>query len=349
MNWTRNNLLILICALLLPMVCKGLPIQERDIATLPSKIAFGSCLRLNRPSPILETLYRQHPDLWIMMGDNIYADTSSIQKLRADWQSLRGRPDFVPIWNDIPLIATWDDHDFGKNDAGFRLPTKRESQRAFLDFLDAAPQDPRRGHAGVYTSYYFGSEPKRLQILLLDTRYFRDDLNPKIGGPRKDMYLPSDKPWAGILGETQWKWLINELQEPAALRIIVSSIQFLPVEHDFEKWGNFPVERERLLRELTHANGGEILVLSGDRHVAEISAADAELSSPLFEITSSSLNASLNKTPSEPNRYRIGEIYPHDNFGALRIDWTQTPLRITAQIIGIDGVAKREIAINGTL
>jgi hypothetical protein len=45
------------------------------------------------------------------------------------------------------------------------------------------------------------------------------------------------------------------LRQPADVRVIVSSIQVLPDDHRFEKWGNFPAERRRLLA-LIRATGG---------------------------------------------------------------------------------------------
>ena len=58
----------------------------------------------------------------------------------------------------------------------------------------------------------------------------------------------------------------------AAVTVIVSSIQLLAQEHRFEKWANFPNERARLLDLLNDYAKGKTLVISGDRHAAEISA-----------------------------------------------------------------------------
>jgi alkaline phosphatase D len=44
-----------------------------------------------------------------------------------------------------------------------------------------------------------------------------------------------------MLGETQWKWLEDQLTaSDADVHIIGGGIQFLPEEHRSEKWANFP-------------------------------------------------------------------------------------------------------------
>ena len=49
-----------------------------------------------------------------------------------------------------------------------------------------------------------------------------------------------------MLGDAQWAWLAERLREPAALRLIVSSIQVLAEGHGWERWSNLPKERQRL-------------------------------------------------------------------------------------------------------
>jgi hypothetical protein len=41
------------------------------------------------------------------------------------------------------IVGTWDDHDYGLNDAGKEFEGKDVSQQLMLDFLDEAPDSPR--------------------------------------------------------------------------------------------------------------------------------------------------------------------------------------------------------------
>ena len=120
-------------------------------------------------------------------------------------------------------------------------------------------------------------------------------------GSGAGLRLPCVRQW---VGDRQWGWLERQLRQPAELRLVVSSIQVIPEEHGFERWANLPRERERLF-ELIRSNGANgMVLLSGDRHLAEISRLPFEVVGySLYEVTSSSMNAERHG-PKEPNRYR---------------------------------------------
>jgi hypothetical protein len=76
----------------------------------------------------------------------------------------------------LRYIATWDDHDYGVNDGGKEYPKKEESKKIFLDFFKEPDTSSRWKHKGIYTSYYYGEAGKKLQVIVLDCRTFRDRL-----------------------------------------------------------------------------------------------------------------------------------------------------------------------------
>jgi alkaline phosphatase D len=151
-----------------------------------------------------------------------------------------------------------------------------------------------------------------------------------------------------MLGEEQWKWLDAELQQPAEVRIIASSVQVIPNEHHWEKWGNMPRERRRLFDLIRKNNAGGVVFISGDRHLAEISRLDAGaeesgVSYPLYDLTSSSLNQpSGGGNENEPNRHRLGDNYLPVNFGTITIDWEQDDPTITLAVHDLQGAAVRK-------
>ena len=196
------------------------------------------------------------------------------------------------------------------------------------------PRDsPRRKRAGVYDAKLFGPADRRVQIILLDTRYHRSPLvkGYQPGEPGEGLrgrYVPTMDASTTMLGAEQWAWLEEQLRVPAKLRIIASSVQVIPNEHGWEKWGNFPHERSRLFKLLETTRAGGVVFISGDRHLAEISRLDRAANYPLFDVTSSSLNApSGNMTKSghrfmnEINSHRVGLQYFETNFGMIDIDW----------------------------
>lgn len=276
------------------------------------KIAFVSCLKEARDAPALGVIADWKPDAFIWMGDNIYGDSSDPAVLAAKYELVRKKPRYQDIIKSGQVVGTWDDHDYGKNDAGKEFEAKKESQQAFLDFLDVPADSPRRTREGVYHFEDFGPEGRQVRIILLDTRYHRDPIG-------------SD---GDLLGEAQWEWLQEALSKsPAEVNILVSSIQVLASDHRFEKWSNFPSEKARLFQLLGQKGMPAVVILSGDRHLGEISVDRESLPYPLFDITSSSLNSSFGGSPEEVNRFRIGRNYGRNNYGTLTLDWSgQSPV-----------------------
>jgi alkaline phosphatase D len=292
------------------------------------QIAFVSCYKEQKAAPALKTLAALKPDVFVWMGDNVYGDTEDMAVLRAKYDKVRSHPDYRIIRQEAEIIGTWDDHDYGANDAGKEYPMKAESQQALLDFLDVPEDSPRRKREGVYVVEDFGSEGKQVRILLLDTRSFRDPIG-------------SD---GEMLGEAQWVWLEKSLREsPAQVNVLVSSIQVLPSEHRWEKWQNFPKEKARLMELLGKKGIPPVVILSGDRHMAEISVDRDSLDYPLYDITSSSLNLPLGGG-DEPNRFREGRIYRPANFGLLNLDWSRELPVVTACICDEQGRTQRAVS-----
>ncbi|HUR53358.1 MAG TPA: alkaline phosphatase D family protein [Gemmataceae bacterium] len=310
-----------------------------------TRIAFGSCADQDKPLPVFDTIAATKPELLLLIGDNIYADLDKSRKVTPEviqekYDTLGKLPGYAKLKAACPIMATWDDHDFGKNDAGAEFLLKDESQKLFLDFFGAKPDDPRRTQKGVYTSAVYGAPGKRVQVIMLDTRYHRSapkkapfDPKTRIAG-----YLPNTDPDATVLGVEQWKWLEEELKKPAEVRLLVSSIQVISDDHPFEKWANFPNEREKLyaLIKSTGANG--VVILSGDRHLAEISLDTKAVGYPLYDVTSSGLNqGSKNWRPPEANRNRVAAMPYGDNFGMILIDWSGDDPKLKLQVRDEDG------------
>ena len=300
-------------------------------------IAFGSCLKQTRPQPIWNSVLAKQPDVFLLLGDNIYGDTRDMQKLKDKWDVFSSVPGFKKLRHTSRVLAIWDDHDYGENDAGIEFPMKVESQRIFLDFLNEPPNSFRRKTPGTYDSLVVGPPGKRVQFILLDTRYFRTSLKrSKVRESGKGPYAPNDSTEAEILGRDQWVWLEKTLREKAELRIIASSIQVVSTTHGWETWGNFPQERKRLLTMLKKQNIKGTIIVSGDRHSSEISKLQGVLPYPLFDITSSAMNQKQ-RPQFEKNVHRVGERFFDENFGLLKIQWLPNGPKVHASIQNING------------
>ncbi|MBL8891504.1 MAG: alkaline phosphatase D family protein [Planctomycetaceae bacterium] len=149
-----------------------------------------------------------------------------MEVLRAKYEKLGLKPEFQALRATVPTIATWDDHDYGANDAGKDYRPATESREIFFDFWREPLDSPRRQHPGIYHSQRFSDGKRTLQVILLDTRSFRDPLAHNKLRSWKNDYHPDPNPNKTLLGTEQWKWLADQLRQPADVWIIASSIQF---------------------------------------------------------------------------------------------------------------------------
>jgi len=307
-----------------------------------SLIAFGSSANQGKPQPIWDPVNASRPELFIFLGDNIYGDTEDMDQLRARYAQLAKQPGYQQLRTTTDVIATWDDHDYGANDAGQEYPQKEESKQIFLDFFEEPRQSERRQRAGgVYTAYRYGPIGQQVQVILLDTRWDRtplvrvsDEAYTARRRQRIGPYTATDDPTARLLGEEQWQWLEVQLRQPAELRLIATSIPFLQEGTGWENWSNFPVEQQRLATLLQESNSRGVLFLTGDTHRAQFSKRSDLGHYPLWEVNASGLTENVD-WPA-PDSTRLGGVYTEDNYGLLRIDWTETDPEITMEIRAVD-------------
>jgi alkaline phosphatase D len=321
------------------------PVPAQDAAPL-TRVAFGSCAHQAKPQPIWDAVLDYRPELFIFAGDNVYGDVTSaaMTELREAYASAAAIEGYASVRETVPVLATWDDHDYGHNDGGADFAQKAAAKRLFLDFWQVSQHDPRRTREGVYHAQTFGPEGMRVQVVLLDTRSFRSPLRstPEPGTAGKGPYLPDPDPAKTMLGAAQWTWLRTQLMQPAELRLIVSSVQVLAEGHGWEGWGNLPLERTKLLDLIAETGAGGLILLSGDRHVGALYQRRAGVPYGLYEITASGINMSY-AASREPGPLRLGAVYGAPNFGTVDIDWWAGEVRLSVR--GMNGEPVRQVTI----
>ena len=93
-----------------------------------STIAFGSCSQQWGPQAYWKRIQSLQPDLWIWMGDNVYNDTTDMQKMVRKYSSMYTNPAYQAFRESVDIIGTWDDHDFGENNGGNWYPMRAASR-----------------------------------------------------------------------------------------------------------------------------------------------------------------------------------------------------------------------------
>jgi len=327
-------------------------------ATLPAldqvltRIAFGSCADEEARQPIWKSIIADRPDLFLFIGDNIYADFNRGERLRegsADeldysYRQLAKNRDYLAARKQLPMMVTWDDHDFGVNDAGRTFAHKGHAKKRMLEFFGLPHDTAVASREGVYHSAIFGPTGKRVQIIMLDTRWFRSDLVKEDPSRHGAPYGQARGDDVTMLGDAQWAWLQAELQKPAEVRLLVSSIQVLADGHKYEAWRTMPDERDKLYAAIKGAGAKGVVIVSGDRHVGGLYKINGKTDYPLYEITSTSLNLSFARGPvTETGPHQIGSLYGPENYGSIDIDWDAGTVGLAVK--GLQGVPVRNVEV----
>ena len=284
-----------------------------------SRIAFGSCLRKPSEAEILDKVLDYEPDLFVWLGDNIYVDTyDKPERFEQLYGQLGANPRYQKLKATCPQLAVWDDHDYGMNNHHKDYPLKDLSKVAFGKFWDVPATSAFWAREGIYRCVEYGQPGKKVQMILLDGRWFLDKENMEA----KDSYL----------GKEQWAWLEQVLKRPADIRVICSGVQVIKLNAEgknWEMWGHQPSEKKRLfdLIESTKANG--VVFISGDMHFGEIYREKAA-SYPLYDLTASGMDQKYPKSGKvHPGQDQIGEsLIKSLNFGGIVIDWEKAMLHL---------------------
>ena len=291
-----------------------------------SKIALGSCFLQQSfvtQSSIFDKIDAKNPELYLSLGDAVYSDDYFTGNPHdTDWASYLtmrytehfNNPSFKNFLTKYPAHATWDDHDYGMNNAAGEFINKSISKDVFFSFWNLQKSGKRWNRNGIYDVFYYGDDAHRVQILVLDLRWGLSNPGPE---PISVITDQTKK----MMSDEQWTWLKEELAKPAKVRIICSSSQFCTEHNGYEAWANFPHEQERLYQVLRDTKAENAFIISGDVHIAEVNKRTPAGLYPLWDFTSSGLWA-LHGSNTKPSQYRVGSAFDQNNFGMLDIDWS---------------------------
>jgi alkaline phosphatase D len=314
------------------IICGGL-LHAQDINYQASlqKLAFGSCNKTSIDPLVWKTIADQDPDAWLWLGDIVYGSANELEDLEARYNKQKANPDYQILKQKAHVFGIWDDHDYGPNDGGSGYAYKDESKALLLQFLELEEQHPVRQRAGVYQAYTFGQGTQKVLLILLDNRYFKEPYVPDTTSEQR--YLPNQ---GSLLGPDQWEWLNDLLSKSdAEVHLIGTGIQFLSDQHPYEKWSNFPQAKQTLLNLLDTHQVKNPIFLSGDRHIAELSASKTPADKIIYDFTSSGITHSYDVLQEEFNPHRISPLVVKRNFGILRFDWPQRQLYL--ELLGARG------------
>jgi alkaline phosphatase D len=270
----------------------------------PVRLAFGGdlagqnvCRDAAEGFPIFEAVRAFRPDVFVGLGDMVYADNlcaavgrygnaqvpgdfveaATTAEFWKHWRYTRADTGLQRLLAETAYVGVWDDHEV-VNDFGPLHDTRSTPPytpgvrllplglRAFLDYtpIGSSPETPKR----LYRSLRYG---KHLQLFVLDTRQYRD-----ANGALDSAGRPKT-----MLGREQLTWLQEQLAgSDATWKVVVSSVPMsiptgFPPANGRDGWANFDQEtgfEQELLAILDHARDHgvrNLLWITTDVHFAE--------------------------------------------------------------------------------
>lgn len=244
---------------------------------------FGSCAYINQPEGgydrlggkpygadyrIFESIHAVNPDFFVWLGDNIYyrePDWTSRRGMIERWTHDRAIPEMRAFLASRSHFATWDDHDYGPNDAGREYWNRAAATEVFQLFhANPPPANPEK--AGIAT-YFSWSD---VHFYLLDNRSFRT-----VPGVRPEPFGYERQQ----LGKAQIDWLVelmifNREQSrssyPSTFHVVGLGSQVMS-PHSRDSLPHYPLEWQYLFDRLVHAEMHNVLFITGDVHYGEVS------------------------------------------------------------------------------
>lgn len=301
--------------------------------TTPGKVclAFGSCAH-NKPLALWTQMDESGIDGLVLLGDTPYIDSTKLEVARQKHREFLQVPELAKLIDHTPTWGTWDDHDFGRNDSDGRLPGKENNRQALIEYR--ANREYGHGGQGIYTKFEYGP----IEVFLLDTRWFA-----------RTEKSPVDPSQPTLLGAEQWKWLqASLLASKAKFKLLTCGMIWDDKKNsESDDWGTYTHERDALYRFIGEHQISGVVLIGGDIHCSRLLKYDTEktvgypihqfIVSPIHHSTIPKLNV------PHPNLVR-GEAFPHV-WLRLEVDSTQTPARLHAQWVQMQGIPMWDITL----
>ena len=283
-----------------------------------TRLAVGSCAREEEGD---RTVWRRmaalDPHAVVLLGDTPYIDSTDLAVQRTRYGEFVAVQEFTELLRSRPLYATWDDHDFGRNDSDGRLGGKENARQAFLEYH--ANPSYGDGDEGIYTSFRLGG----VEVFLLDTRWFAGT------GP---------SPIADgltMLGPRQWEWLRDGLRaSDAPFKVLASGLVWngavRPGKPDH--WDTYPAEREALFRFLGEERISGVVLAGGDVHRTRVLRYPTEevVGYALTELITSPIHDGVIVEANAPHPALVFDSGTPHAFLLLTIDTTVQPATLHA-------------------
>jgi alkaline phosphatase D len=324
---------------------EGAPLAEGRARTaplpserVPVRLAFGSCTRLDA-QPIFARALETRSDLFLFVGDNMYANSRFRDTQRWHYRRFAAVPERAALLASVPTLAGWDDHDFvGNNSTGTCLG-RGNALRTFREYW-ANPPLGSEAAPGAYFSQRFGP----VEVFVTDDRTYRPEVGDTGRQCDDDPAAPALSRGDGPLGAAQTEWLLDALAaSDADFKLVACGSQWTAFG-SLDSWAAFPAARAALFDAIAARGIEGVVLLSGDIHRSTLRHVDRERGYALPEITSSPMANGPSTCASTDTEAQ----YCYDagtSFVTLDVDPAEPDPTLTVRVRDDAGAVLREMLV----
>ncbi len=316
--------------------------EDASIRTTPDpaaagkvRISFGSCFhRWGLGNKAQSDLIRsRNPAAMLLLGDIAAQDRDNHLGLhRADYLMRDQFPAWQNLAANVPIYATWDDHDyFGNDKVGIPKGFTEKDRSGVRDVFQHAWNNPAYGFGDERGGVFLRTRIGPCDIIMTDNRYFREG--------KTDSFL----------GDGQMEWLKAQLLDCKGPFIILSCGTMWSdyVSGGKDSWGKCdPKGREEIYQLIEKNKIGGVLLISGDRHGARGFRIPRPAGFQFYEFEAASLGGRSGPPVTngkwETQLYGIAGKY---GFGEFSIDASLPDPEVTFRLIGDDGTMIHQLTL----
>jgi alkaline phosphatase D len=318
---------------------------ERRFRTFPAtdsdevvRIAFGGCAMYYPPyERIWDTIRLRDPHAFLILGDNVYLDLPGPVGPFHDYTyyQRQSRPEFRRLAAGTPIYAIWDDHDAGIDDVFLGpYPDKPLWKLEHLDLFRRNWNNPAYGAEPEWPAVWFKMRIGAVECFMLDGRYYRE--NPFRADP-------------SMLGPVQKRWLLDGLRDSnAVFKLVVSPVAWADdakvrdetgpdgeILYATDTWAGFKEERTEIFDFLAKRDISGVLLISADRHRADLRRIKRPNGYPLYDLMCSWLT---NPKGADPSGYPLWEYFKGPSLAVLTFDPSDPDPVVSMEVATIEGV-----------
>lgn len=325
-------------------------------------------------------LYRTNDSLRqaaIMKGEIILKDTTVLEAFRNKYTRIFDS-NYQHMVSKIPVVATWDDHDYGQDNSDSTYRYKEEAKKVFKENFPDYPFEQKDG--GLYYKFSIAD----VDVFVIDTRWYRSPMQNDDGEGKT------------VLGLVQELWLKNGLKNSKAkIKIILSSVSLNNYGGDtstgrlgIDNWTGYMYELKKILSFIDENDIKGVLVFSGDQHYpsadilnwkkpfSPVSQTDTsivysigDLGTSVFDFSASPLNykrttgdslkAENQKNPqysfeifrpgwAVPGKLKKGDSTPISIFGLVEVNTENLPAKVSVHFYELNFTTSTMVEIFNT-